>query len=504
MKLLVAMMSHETNTFSPVPTELDRFGSGSKPLEGIPAYNAIKGRGITMAGMISVAEEAGAEIITPIAAGAPPSGPVSNEAYNYITDSILQAAEGCDGLLLDLHGAMVTRSHEDGEGALLRRLRETYPDIPIGVGLDMHANLYPDMVEHCTIITGYQTYPHIDMFETGQRTARILISTMQGNVKPTMVWGNCPMLPHVMRQGTDDFPNKALQQRVQELEKTEALAVSLFTGFPHADIYNAGLSVVVATNNDPQKASEIRDELLELAWKDRQSFVYQIKPLEESIGEANDAADKPGDGPVILLDHYDNTASGGTMDTTEVLREILQQELEDVAAFGIFDPEAVQKMVEAGVGNEITVTLGANFHMDALQKQSKPLTVTGVVRLISDGRFTITGPMSTGSKTSMGTTAVLDTGNVEIIVISRHVEPYDLGYFSSLGINPLTKRFLMLKSRIHYRATYMPIAKSIIECAGCGVCTSDYDQLEFKNVRRPIFPLDNINSDSFKEGFPQQ
>ena len=171
-------------------------------------------------------------------------------------------------------------------------------------------------------------------------------------------------------------------------------------------------------------------------------------------------------------------------------------------AHGIFDPDAVKQMVAAGVGTEVTVSIGARFHMDALQTQSEPLTVTGRVRLISDGKFTVTGPMSTGSNMNMGTTVVLDTGKVQIIVVSRHIEPYDLGCFTSLGIDPTKKRFLMLKSRIHYRATYMPIAKKIIECAGCGVCTSDYDQLEFKNVRRPIYPLDNINSDSFREGFP--
>lgn len=502
MKLLIARMSHETNTFSPVPTPLVRFGGGRPPPEGEAALRTAVGRSSTMAGMVKVAQDAGAEMVTPIAAGAPPSGRVHDDAYQYMTDTICNALADCDGVLLDLHGAMVTESLEDGEGALLARIRSLRPNIPIGVGLDMHANLYPEMVEHSTVITGYQTYPHIDMFETGARAAQVLLDAMNGRVTPTMSWGNCPMLPHVMRQGTDDFPNRELQQRVREMEQGEALAVSLFTGFPHADIYNAGLSVVVVTDNDMDKARELRDELLEMAWTNREAFVYQLVPLEESIGQANDAADAEGDGPVILLDHYDNTASGGTMDTTEVLREILNQALEDVAAFGIFDPDAVDQMIEAGVGNEVTVSLGGKFHMDALERQSSPLEVTGTVRLISDGRFTITGPMGTGGTMTMGKTVVLDTGKVQIVVVSQHVEPFDLGCFTSLGIDPLRKRFLMLKSRIHYRATYMPIAKRIIECAGRGVCTSDYGELTFEHVRRPIFPLDNINAASFKEGFP--
>ena len=503
MKLLIAMMSHETNTFSPVPTPLTRFGNGAAPPEGDQALFEISGRALAMGGMLAVAQAAGAEIVTPIAAGAPPSGPVDDNAYEYICHLICEQAAGCDGVLLELHGAMVTETLEDGEGTLLTRLRQLYPDMPIGVALDMHANVYPAMVDNSTIITGFQTYPHIDMFQTGERAALALLAFMRGEIQPVTRWGNCPMLPHVMRQGTDDMPNKALQQRVAEMEAGEAVAVSLFTGFPHADIYNAGLSVVVTTDNNPALAEALRDELLEMAWAQRAAFVYQVTSLPDSVAAAETAANASGEGPVILLDHYDNTASGGTMDTTEVLREILRQGLEDVAVFAIYDPIAVAELIAVGVGQEATVDLGARFHLDALAQQSTPLTVSGQVRLISDGKFVVSGPMGTGSAINMGPTVVLDTGKVQIIVISRHFEPYDLGCFTSLGIDPLKKRFLMLKSRIHYRATFKPIAKELIECAGLGVCTSDYNQLKFGQVRRPIYPLDSINSDKLSQGFPK-
>ncbi|MBL4680432.1 MAG: M81 family metallopeptidase [Pseudomonadales bacterium] len=456
-----------------------------------------------MAGMIDAVESyAGQhaleiEIITPIAAGAPPSGPVSDEAFDYIISTICSSARNCDAILLDLHGAMVTKSHDDGEGFLLKRLRKENPNTPIGVGLDMHTNLCPDMVENATLIAGYQTYPHIDTFEVGKRVANALMKVLFEDLKPTMVWNNCPMLPHVMRQGTDDAPNKQLQNRVAELEEKDAILVTLFTGFPHADIYNAGLSVAVVTDNDQAKAEKIRDELLQLAWQEREAFVYQKQTLESSVLRTLQTANSDGTGPIILLDHYDNTASGGTMDTTEVLREILRQELEDVAAFGIYDPEAVQVMVAKGISTEIEIAIGGKLHMDALEVQSKPLLVKGYITHISDGHFTVTGPMGRGTHMNMGQTVILDTGRVQIIIISRHIEPFDLGCFTSLGIDPLKKQFLMLKSRIHYRATFLKIAKSIVECAGVGVCTSDYDQLEFKKVRRPIFPLDTLDSHSF-------
>jgi len=431
----------------------------------------------------------------PIAAGAAPSGPVENDAFEYIANKIVAAiAKGCDAVMLDLHGAMVTKTYDDGEGELLRRIREVAPDVPIALALDMHANLYPETVARADVIAGYQTYPHIDMDQTAIRAGRALLQMLAGEVTPAMVWGNAPMLPHVMRQGTDDFPNQQLQARAEEMEREGALAVSLFTGFPHADIEQAGLSVVVVTNGDRALAERWRDELLDQAWNDRESFVYRPEPLADSVAKAKTLGASAGEGPVILLDHYDNTASGGTMDTTDVLAEILRQGLDDVAVFGIFDPAAVQEMVRAGVGSQVTVSLGGKIPMPSIKRQSRPLSVTGRVKLISDGRFPATVAMSRGLTMNMGTTVVLSTGNADIIVISRHIEPFDPGCFTSLGIDPTKRRYLMLKSRIHYRVGFRKLARAVVECAGVGVCTSDYSELAFKNVRRPIYPLDGVNT----------
>ncbi len=491
MRVVIAMMKHETNTFSPVPTPIERFARGQAlPFYGEEAYRAYKGTGSGIGAFIDIAEEEGWEIVTPIAANAWPSGLVHDDAYRQMVDAICQAVEqGCDAAMLDLHGAMVTQSYEDGEGQLLTRLRKIAPDLPIATALDMHTNLYEDIVANSTIVAGYQTYPHIDTYETAMRAGRPLVRVLKGEVIPTMAWGNRPMLPHVMRQGTDDYPNKDLQTRTKEMEAGEALAATVFTGFPHADIQNAGLSAVVVTDNDMAKAEKLRDELLDTAWGAREAFVYRIEPLETSLARAKTVED----GPVVLLDHYDNAASGGTMDTMTVLGAILREGLEDVAAFAIHDPEAVQQMIAAGVGATVTVSLGGKIDMPSINLKGEPLEVTGRVKLISDGQYRNLGPASKGVLMDMGPSVVLDTGKVEIVVISRHQEPNDLGCFLSLGIDPRTKRYLMLKSRIHYRAGFKPIAKEIIECAGTGVCTSDYDQLEFKNVRRPIYPLDLIN-----------
>ena len=195
---------------------------------------------------------------------------------------------------------------------------------------------------------------------------------------------------------------------------------------------------------------------------------------------------------MVLLDHYDNAASGGTMDTMAVLAGILEARLEDVAAFAIYDPAAVKAMQLAGLGANVTLPLGGRLDMPSLGLKGQPLEVSGKVRNLSNGQFRNRGPMSRGVLMDMGPTAVLDTGRVEIVVISRQQEPNDLECFASQGIDPAKKRYLMLKSRVHWRAGFGDLARATVECAGVGVCTSDYSVLDFKRVRRPIYPLDAI------------
>ena len=491
MRVVIAMMKHETNTFSPVPTPIERFARGYPlPPRGKDAYEAFKGTGSAMGAYIDLAEREGFEIVTPIAAQAAPSSPVPDAAYAEMSAAICEAvAAGCDAVMLDLHGAMVTESREDGEGALLTRLREIAPDVPIAVALDMHTNLYPEIVDQVTTLAGYQTYPHIDNYETGMRAGEALVKVIKGEATPTLAWGNRPMLPHVMRQGTVDFPNAEIQARAKEMETGEAMIATMFTGFPHADIHNAGLSAVVVTDNDAAAARRLCDELLDAAWRDREAWVYQIEPLEDSMARAKEATD----GPVILLDHYDNSASGGTQDTMTVLGAILDAGLEDVAAFAICDPDAVQTLIAAGIGATATVSLGGKLDMPSIDLKGEPRSVTGRVKLISDGLYRNLGPASTGLLMDMGPTVVFDTGKVEIVVVSRQQEPNDQACFLSLGIDPSRKKYLMLKSRVHYRAGFGKLATQVIECAGTGVCTSDYDQLTFRHVRRPIYPLDLLN-----------
>ena len=488
MRILIAQMKHETNTFSPVPTPLARFSaSGKRPYEGAEIREAFKGTGTAIGAFLDLAERAGAEMVLPVAGDAAPSGRVETAAYESMAGKIVDAAAaGPDAILLDLHGAMVPEGHDDGEGELLRRIRKVAPHVPIGVALDMHTNLFPAMAAHATVIAGYQTYPHVDMYDTGMRAGRPVIAMLEGRAKPTLAFGLRPMLPHVMRQASLDSPNREIQARAQQLEKAGTLAASFFVGFPHADIPYAGSSAVVVTDGDAARARRECDELLGMAWSERAKFVYSVEPLEASLQRASQIAARP----VMLLDHYDNCASGGTMDTMTVLGAILDARLENVAAFAIFDPQAVKKMQAAGTGANVTLALGGNLDMPALGLKGTPREVSGKVKRLIDGHYRNEGPMAKGAAGNLGPSAVLDTGRCEIAVISRHTEPYDMGSFRALGIDPASKRYVMLKSRVHWRAGLGPLAKAVVECAGTGVCTSDYAQLKFGRVRRPVYPLD--------------
>lgn len=496
MKLVIAAMLHETNTFSPVPTPLARFAvGGGQPPEGEAALQALRGTGTAIGAFIELAESVAAQVVLPIAAHAWPSGPVDDAAFDHITQRIVAAVQdGCDGVMLDLHGAMVTRSFEDGEGELLRRIRAVAPDVPIAVALDMHTNLYDGMAERSQVIAGYQTYPHVDMHGTGLRAGRALLAQLAGRARPTMAWGRRPMLPHVMRQGTDDSPNREIQARCKAMEAEGALCASVFVGFPNADIHDAGLSAVVVTDGDEALARRWCDELLDMAWRSRAQWVYTPQPLADSMAQAVSLArTKPvGSGPIVLLDHSDNCASGGTMDTMTVLGAMLDAELDNAAAFAIFDPQAVQQMMAAGVGAELTLPLGGKLAMPAIGLRGQPRTVRGRVKLLCDGHYRNFGPMSAGAAGWMGPTAVLQCGGVQVVVISNHVEPFDLAVFNAVGIAPQQQTFLMLKSRIHWRAGLRSLAHAVVECNGSGVCTSDYDLLDFQHVRRPIYPLDPL------------
>ncbi len=490
MRILIAMMKHETNTFSPIPADWKRYEDWGVHF-GEDARATYEGTAMPMGAYIELAKSIDADIVTPVAAEAMPSGLVTAEAYNRLSDAILdEVRNGVDAVMLDLHGAMVSETTPDGEGTLLERIREIDPDLPIAVTLDLHCNLTDKMASNCTTLIGYKTYPHVDMYEVGLQIGKSLIDSLAGKISPVMSWGNVPVLSQTLCQGTDDEPMATLIRMCREAEQEPGvIAATAFGGFALADIKQSGNSVIVVTDGDKEKADEVRDRILAKAWELREDFIYKHTPLEERVAEAKAITD----GPVILLDHADNCGSGATQDVMTVIAEILRQGLEDVAVGAVWDPAAVDQMQKTGIGNQITLKLGGKTDMPSIGEAGEPLEITGTVKALTNGEWTVRGPMYTGVNVFMGPTAVLDTGNMEIVIVSNHHEPWDQGVFTSVGIQPEYKKYLVLKSRIHYRAGFAKLAKATLTLDGKGVTTSDNNLLKYKNIRRPIYPLDLIN-----------
>ena len=490
MKLVIAQMQHETNTFSPIPTPWEAFGKDG-PLIGRDAFEALDGARVPMAAFLDLARKERAEMVTPIAAWANPSGPVDGVAYDRICATICDAVrQGCDAVLLDLHGAMVVADRtDDGEGTLLERIRAVAPDIPIAVSLDLHANVTERMVRNCTVIAGYKTYPHVDGYESAELAGSILLRHLKREIVPVMAWANRPLLAHTLRENTSERPMRDFVDAARAAERAGMLAASAFAGFQHADIHDAGISAVVVADRDRAAAQRACDAILDEAWRQRQEFVYRGRPLHEALAEAARIGEQ-SDGPVLLLDHADNCMSGATQDTMHVLDAALRLGLGGIAVGPIRDAQAVARMVEAGIGSRVTLPVGGKVDMPAIGRKGEPLPLTGVVRNITGGEYTITGPQFTGLRCYMGRTAVLDTGRAQIVVSERNQEPWDRGVFESVGIRPERQRYLLLKSRMYYRPVFLPIAKAAVLCDGVGVASSDWSQFRYCNIRRPVYPLD--------------
>lgn len=493
MKFAVALIRHETNTFSPVPTPLENFCRGTSvggPAYGAMARQACEGTNSAAAAYLDLAAQVGAEVDFAVCANAVPSGIVAREAFESLCETVVETVRrGCDAVLLDLHGAMVVEGYADAEGELLRRLREVLPDnVPIGVALDFHANFSRALIEHASVIAGYCTYPHTDIYETGARVGRSIMRMLQTQAEPVILWRRLPMLTHMLRQTPRQQPMKDIMDCAMAAEgRGDVLNASVFGGFPLSDIPHAGLSVViVAERRDAARAKALLDELAGMAWARRDDFIYRSEPVADSVARAKALEE----GPVLLIDHGDNCGAGGVTDVMAVLEEVLRQGLDDVVAGPFCDPAAVVQLYRAGVGSTVTIDVGGKTDMPALNLKGQPLRLSGVVEALTDGNYVVTGPMYTGTRLTLGRTAVLRVGSSRIFVSERPQEPYDVGVFTHAGVDPARCKYVLLKSRQHFRAGFEPFARHIVLVGGPGVCSSDYALFPFRHLSRPIYPLD--------------
>ena len=482
-RVVIASMSHETNTFSTVKTTLEDF----RPKYGQEIFDSLRGTRSCIGGYLDVLEPAGVECIPTISAGATPAGELRNEDYWYIVDYIkdgIKQAGRVDGVLLALHGAMVAEGVPEAEGTLLREVRGVVGDVPVIVTLDLHGLISEMMVENCDAIFGYDTNPHVDMYERGVEAAQTLIAAMKGEVKPTVAHKKLPMVPPTINQRTTEGPMvKLLEMAFEKESQPGVLNVCLFPAFPYADVERVGSAVVVVTDDDPELAQRVADEVGEQMWSMREEFLKPLTSIEDAVSIAMDASE----GPIVLADVADNPGGGAPGDGTEILRELLKRGARNVGVACIKDPEAVQRAIDVGVKGTLSMEIGGKtdgYH-------GEPLMVSGTVRTITDGRF-IRKAMAVGVTTDVGRTAVIDVDGIEIILTERSHAPNDPEVYRRNGIEPTDKKILVLKSRGHFRAAYEPFSKMVLEVDAPGLTTPSLEWFTYSNIPRPVWPFDEV------------
>lgn len=488
--ILCAEISHETNTFNIHPTDIEDF-QNRYLLDG---HSALASRGDSnteLAGVLDTARDHNWQITHAISAAAGPGGRVTDRAFDHLCEPLLQAAArgGWDGVLLILHGAMVTASHDDGEGEILIRLRNLIgPDVPVAVTLDPHANVSAAMCEQAQILVSFTTYPHVDMRATGHRTAELLHRAVTGDIHPVTLRAHRPMLEEANGGRTDFGPmiQRHAMGRAREARKG-IYAISINGAFPCADIAEVGPTVLVTSELGLTGAQAIADEIADDIWKRRDEKLNNYLTVDEAAIQAK--AWKPGAGPLVIADYADNPGSGAYGDSTALLAALLDADVCDACFGPMIDPQAAQSLQSATVGSTVSLELGGKT---APGFGGGPLHISGTVLWVGSGHFTGNGPILGGQQRSFGATAVVRVQGIDILIVTIAQQLLDLRQFEAFGIEPLKNNVIALKSMQHFRAAFTPIAGRIIVCDSGALCTLDYAALEYRHVRRPMFPLDQI------------
>jgi microcystin degradation protein MlrC len=490
-RVLTARFMHETNTFSRVSTDMAVIRRRDFHLDNeIP--EAFRGTRSAFGATFEAADKFGWTLVHPVSANPNPSGIVTDDAFEQITGMIFDTADmkgPIDGVLLHLHGAMVSQSHEDAEGEFLARLRHRLgPDVPVVVTLDLHANVTKRMADNANALIAYRTYPHIDQYERAWQGAELLERAMRGEIRPKTVIARRPMLYGLDHGRTRQGPMAELIARGEALEsRGEALVVSICAGFSRANIHDVGPSVTVTVDGNAERGQAIAEEFMDYAWETRGFTTVKLLPVAEAVALAKRG--KPGEKPLAIADYTDNPGGGGYGDATAFLQGLVGAEVESVAFHAICDPEAVQDGMRAGIGAKVTLTLGGKTDPSM---GGGPLSLFGEVTCLTNGRFIAYGPMGGGIERNYGPSMVFRVGGIDIIVITNNGQAVDLAQFTSLGIDPTRYRTVAVKSMQHFRAAFEPIAREVFLVDTSALCSEIYTPELFTKVRRPIWPLDPI------------
>ena len=476
-KILVLQFRHETNTFCPAFAD----GAAFRRMEfdmGEDVFSANRGLGTEMGAFLDVLEgREDIELIPVLALTANPSGPVTEDVFLYVlqeTQKVILEHAPIDGAILCLHGAMVAQKHADGEGDLLEDIRRYAGwDIPVVATLDLHANVTKKMARCATALIPYEKYPHTDSYETGHAAAQLFADILDGKISTVTAYRRIPYLLPLFPDGEPEM--RRIYEFAAKLKERYSLREVRFThGFFLSDIEEMGMAVLTVSDGDSAAANAAAEEL--------EAFIRESIPMLKrhypDLEDVLDEAEKSEETPYVIADASDNPGAGAFGDTTHILRRILERGIEGAAIATIVDAESVEKCEKAGVGAYISLMLGGKS--DAAFSGG-PLAVSGYVKRITDGTYTVTGKMDRGSKMRHGKTVLLEVAGNHVIVSSYPRQPWDLGIFTSHGILPEREKILVTKSAIHYRAAYSEIAKKMVAVVVPGYSTPVPDGIEFKH-----------------------
>ena len=497
MKVMTAEIYHETNTFSCRYTGEQAF----RDRFFLPDSDAVGERGganTELAGFLSAGNRHGWKVDHILSASAGPGGKVTSAAFEWLCDPVLSAVKNkyYDGILLGLHGAMVTDFCEDGDGELLQRLRNLVGfEIPIAITLDLHANVTRQMCTLADIIVSYKTYPHVDMFDAGIQAGDLLNRAMNHEIKPRTILASVPLLEEANGGRTDIGPmiDRISRARAYEMQN-DVFAVSINAGFPHADITEIGPTVLVTAQGDFPAHRSFADSIANDIWTRRHEVLNDFLSVEETSAVAT--AYVPVKGPLIVADYADNPGAGAYGDATDLLRAMLEAGVTDACFGPMVDGEAVQTLFSGKTGDRISFELGGKIDP---RFGGEPLELDAELVSTSDGNYIGDGPMMGGLQGSFGPCAVVRVQGIELLVVTIPGQMLDLQQFKTFGIDPQKKRVIALKSMQHFRAAFEPIAGEIIVCDSSALCTLHYERMSYRHVPRPIYPLDEFLHDSPEE-----
>jgi len=490
MRIAVAELKQETNSFVPFTTTVKTF-EDQYLYRGDEILTAFGAARLEVPGALDALRAADAEIVPLLATMAMASGTVERASFEILLGEILErlaAAGPVDGVYLALHGAMILEDEPDAEAEIVRRVRAALPPgTPVAVSLDLHGHITAAMIQPDVAYIGYREFPHIDMYETGYRTAQLLVDWVNGKVKPVMALAKKHMVvsPDSARTTAAPLADIVTEGRAME-DRGEVLHVSLFPVQPWIDTPDLGFAALVC-GTDPGRTQAAADRLAQMAWDRRAEFEPTITPLDEII---RIGLSSPG--LTVASDSGDTPSGGAAADSTAVLAALLRagaDRAERISICTICDAEAAAEAARVGAG--ATVTLAVGHKRSGL---GDPLTVTGKVKVISDGAYTLTGDGARGMVGEMGLTVVLAIGSIRLNLRSIPHFEWDLGIHHSVGLDPAGAALVFVRSPAHFRVSYTPIAARIFLADTPGPTCANMRRIPFTRVTRPLYPLDLVNA----------